>query len=168
MAKLKSFFDQPKLINGKLCTIEYIKYLKFKVDYQHNILCKYTTLKNIKIGVDSETANNSQRLREDQKNNYIAGQKKGMTWLYYPILCQNVKGEKFLKLENWRDLITFENKYQFNGKDVKNIEQYHPMLLASEYKRYPGKNITEREKVYINIALDKIVYIKVNGIEYYQ
>ncbi len=169
MAKLKTLFNDCKIINGKICNIEYIRYLKFKKDYTDHVLEKRTIAHGIKIGVSNETASNNQLSREDQKPDYIASPLKGKEWIQYPILCKSIKtGEKFLKLENWKDQISWKRFYSFDNKDIENIEKYHPMLLASEYKKYPNKNITEREKIYLTIGLDKIVCITVNNTTYYQ
>jgi len=169
--KLSSLFNEPSKINGKIATVQYIKMLGFKKEHVHlnGDLLKYTTAKNVKIGVNHDHATNNQQVREHDDPDYKANEPpKGKTWEYYPILLKDVKtGKKrYIKFEQWNDLIIYDRTWEFEGKILESIEEYKPILLAASWKHYPVKQVTERINTYLTIDLDNIIYIDVNGVRY--
>ena len=162
-----------KKYNGKICTIQMVKVLKFKKGNEklENRLLKFTTVKNIKVGVSNENASNNQLVRENENPDYKPESPKGKTWILYPIMMTDTKThtKKYAKFENWLDLTTTEKHFEFNGKVIDSIEKYHDVLLASEWKKYPSKSKpTERQKMYLAPLVESIVYIKVGGEKIYQ
>ena len=151
---LLTIFDDCKAINGKIASIQYMKTLQFKKEHAHETgnLIKYTNASNIKIGVNHDHAINNQKSREFDDPNYKAMEApKGKAWIYYPILLKDTKTEKkkYIKFEQWEDLISFKTSFEYNTKIVDDIEEYKPKLLSSAWKSYNKPSInTARENRY--------------------
>lgn len=168
---LNKMFNNIAKINGKIATVQYIKLLKFKAGYtgQDGDLLKFTIARNVKIGVNHDHATNNQQVREGHKPDYQASQPPmGKQWIAYPILLKDVKTGriKYIKFEQWADLITYDRTWEWKGKVIDSIEKFKPQLLAASWKHYASPEPTERSNTYLTIDLDNIIYIDVNDCRY--
>jgi len=171
MPQLKTLFNDPSAINGKICNVQYMKVLKHKKTHAHldGQLLKLTTMSGIKIGTSHDNTVNNQKEREDQDPGYTAGSLIGKKWVQYPIVCTDTKTEKkrYVKFEQWHDLIKYDRQWQHAGSVISNIDKFKDTLLASAWKSYnKPSDLTNREFRYFAIDLTNIIYIEVNGLIY--